>query len=78
MHLMKLNNVEKAQGICFNFILHPLNSFCVTCSRSTVIDRDQKIKRFRLGVVIHAYNCSHSGGRDQEDHVWRPAQAKRY
>jgi hypothetical protein len=26
--------------------------------------------------VAHAYNPSYSGGRDQEDHGWRPAQGK--
>jgi hypothetical protein len=28
------------------------------------------------GTVVHAYNVSYLGGRDQEDHSLRPAWAK--
>jgi hypothetical protein len=30
----------------------------------------------KLGMMPHAYNLSYSGGKDQEDQVSRPAQAK--
>jgi hypothetical protein len=29
-----------------------------------------------LGAGVHVCNSSYLGGRDQEDHVLRPAQAK--
>jgi hypothetical protein len=25
------------------------------------------------GMMVHAYNSSYSGGRDLEDHSWKPA-----
>jgi hypothetical protein len=31
---------------------------------------------YQPGAVAHAYNPSYLGGRDQEVHVLRPAQAK--
>jgi hypothetical protein len=31
--------------------------------------------KLKPGVVAHAYNPSYSGGRDQEDHSWKPAGA---
>jgi hypothetical protein len=32
--------------------------------------------RMKPGVVVHACKPSYLGGRDQEDHISRPAQAK--
>jgi hypothetical protein len=45
-------------------------------NKSSSSIRETQIKTtLRLGVMIHACNCSYSGGRDQEDYGSKPAQA---
>jgi hypothetical protein len=34
----------------------------------------RKFYSFRLGTAAHAYNPNYLGGRDQEDHSWKPIQ----